>query len=103
MYPEEEGAEGPDLEAFVVGLFSEVLNYDQLKVKLDRVHRVGPGPRGQFQHPRDVLAKLHSFKVNEAILRAAGILLRFLFRGRRVCFTKMWPRPPSQEGSNSDQ
>lgn len=37
----EEGAEGSDLDAFLVGLFLEVLDPTKLKIKLDRAHRVG--------------------------------------------------------------
>ena len=49
----EEGAEGPDLEALVVGLFSEVLG-DLIKVKLDSVLRVGPQPTCSSSSPRDI-------------------------------------------------
>ncbi|XP_078524853.1 vomeronasal type-2 receptor 26-like [Lissotriton helveticus] len=67
----EEGAEGPDLEAFVSGLFAEILAPQQLKIKIDKVHRVGALHSGNLKRPWDVLVKLHSFKVKEAILSAS--------------------------------
>lgn len=67
----EEGAEGPDLAAFVEGLFAEVLSPKTMKIKLDRVHRVGPLRATEKTRPRDILAKFHSFQTKEGVLQAA--------------------------------
>ncbi|KAJ1119240.1 hypothetical protein NDU88_007426 [Pleurodeles waltl] len=67
----EEGAEGPDLEAYVVGLFSSLLGEDQAEVQVEGVHRVGSRVSGDGRRPRDVLAKLNSFRVKERILLRA--------------------------------
>ena len=69
------------MDAFVVGLFSEVLGDFSVKVKVNRVHRVGSQPAGKGRRPRDVLAKLHSFKVKDAILQAARRKEEVSFQG----------------------
>ncbi|KAJ1097496.1 hypothetical protein NDU88_002614 [Pleurodeles waltl] len=63
----EEGSEGPDLEAFVVRLFSTLLGEEQSEVQVERVHRVGNRAAGEGRRPRDILVKLSSFKVKERI------------------------------------
>lgn len=67
----EEESEGPDLDAFMVGLFSTLLGEEAPAVSLERVHRVGPRRLGGARPPRDVLAKFSSFKVKEKILQKA--------------------------------
>lgn len=67
----EEDCEGPDLEAFMVGLFSTILGDEAPAVSLERVHRVGPRNQGSTRPPRDILAKFSSFKVKEKVLQKA--------------------------------
>ena len=67
----EENVEGPDLEAFVTGLFQEIMGDSAMEVNIDRAHRVGPPAVSTRKKPRDILVKLTSFKVKENILRKA--------------------------------
>ncbi|KAJ1098388.1 hypothetical protein NDU88_003499 [Pleurodeles waltl] len=68
---QEEGSEGPDLEAFVMGLFSHLLGDDYPEVQIERVHRVGSHPTSENKRPRDILVKFSSFKDKERILQKA--------------------------------
>lgn len=47
----EEGAEGPDLGTFLEGLFAEILSPQTLKIKLERIHRVGGLQAGEKKRP----------------------------------------------------
>ena len=67
----EEGAEGPDVEAFITGMFHEILDNPMTKIKIDRVHRVGPPMTAVKRRPRDILVKMRSFKLKEEILKKA--------------------------------
>ena len=63
-----------DLRGRVSDIFNELLGKSpDDQIELDRVHRIPTGPYPTKEPPRDVLCRVHFFRIKEAIMRAAWL------------------------------